>query len=272
MSFRKRMGLDVRDSMQVDSLDKKTINRLYSYAIQLVDADDGEFLSRKLSYNIARLFEDKLGKKEYYSTGALEKIFDFDSYDYSYIYELLELIFDDISNHNYRCNYVIGINQILEQEKCNYKLGYNGEFLKVCSEEELELLNTVSSIKIKPVENHIQKAISEYSSRDGNNDYQAVCHESLKAVEALLRSHLDEPYKDKTFSACKTPIQKKFNIPKFVISGVEKVWEECNQETTGVRHAGGTDDSIIGEAEAYYVLITCSSFINYMYKKYGNVK
>lgn len=276
MSFRKRMGIDVRDSMQIDSLDKKTKNLLYSYAIQFVntnrsvDWNTEELLSSKLSYNIAILLKEKLNKGKCYYVKAIGDIFDSD--DYSYIYEVLEFIFADILHSNNCHNYLIGINQILEQEKCNYKLGNNGEFRKVCSEEELKLLNTVSNIRIKPVEKHIQKAISEYSSRDGNNDYQAVCHESLKAVEALLRSYLVDSGKGKTLGDCKTPIQKKFNIPKFVISGVYKIWEESNQDTTGIRHAGGSDDSIIGEPEAYYVLITCSSFINYMYKKYKIVK
>ena len=207
----------------------------------------------------------KTGGNQYYEQKLLPSIFD--KYDYSYIYSILEFIYIDIKNNiEKKEKFIKAINEVLEREKCNYRMNPEGEFIKVSDDNELELLEEVSNSKINPVDEHMKKAITEYSQRTSDINYDTVCHEAIKAVESLAKSVLGDSYKDKTLSQCKGALRDLLNIPPFVMAPLDKIWEMSNQE--GIRHGKKetADAIVIGEPEAYYILMTCSSFINYVLK------
>ena len=266
MSFRQRMGLDPRDALQIDTMDQKTKNALYNMAEPFARIGDTTYdlpLSGNLSFNIATLLGEKLNKKNPYRINFLSNIFDEDRYDYSYIYSILEYAYMEIEEEE---KFIEAINGVLEREKCNYRMNPEGEFIKVSDGNELELLEKASNSNINPVDEHMKNAITEYSQRTDNINYDTVCHEAIKAVESLAKSVLGDSYKDKTLSQCKGELRDQLNIPPFVMAPLDKIWEMSNQE--GIRHGKKetSDAIIIGEPEAYYILMTCSSFINYVLK------
>ena len=266
MSFRQRMGLDFRDVLQIDTMDTKTKNALYNVVGIFIeykrDIYGGPiYLSRSLSLQIAELLEKKMGKDRCYEKKLLPSIFD--DHDYSYIYSVLEFIYMDTYQNK---KFIDAINEVLEREKCNYLMNPKGLFIKVSDGNELELLEKASTSNINTVDEHIKNAITEYSQRTDDINYDTVCHEAIKAVESLAKSVLGESYKDKTLNQCKGALRDLLNIPPFIMSPLEKIWEMSNQE--GIRHGKKetADAIIIGEPEAYYILMTCSSFINYVLK------
>ena len=261
MSFRERMGLDPRDALQIDTMDQKTKNALYNVA-RLFTVDNSKYsLSIELSFNIANVLGLKTGGNQYYEQKLLPSIFD--KYDYSYIYSVLEFIYVDTKG---KSRFIEMINEVLEREKCNYRMNPKGEFIKVSDDNELELLEEASNSNINTVDEHMKKAITEYSQRTSDINYDTVCHEAIKAVESLAKSVLGDSYKDKTLSQCKGALRDLLNIPPFVMAPLDKIWEMSNQE--GIRHGKKetADAIVIGEPEAYYILMSCSSFINYVLK------
>ena len=266
MSFRQRMGLDLRDVLQIDTMDTKTKNALYNVV--------GRFTNyyrynEELSLKIANLLGEKLdnwlvskvGTDDFLCSKETSDMFD--KYDYSYIYSVLEFIYRDITKKE---EFIEMINEVLEREKCNYLMNPKGEFIKVSDGNELELLEKASTSNINPVDEHMKNAITEYSQRTDDINYDTVCHEAIKAVESLAKSVLGDSYKDKTLSQCKGELRDQLNIPPFVMAPLDKIWEMSNQE--GIRHGKKetADVIVIGEPEAYYILMTCSSFINYVLK------
>ena len=264
MNFRQRMGLDPRDVLQIDTMDTKTKNRLYNVVgrfIKYILIEDDQYLSNSLSLQIAYLLGERVEKHWCYGIEYFSDLFD--DYDYSYIYSMLEFVYMDIINKD---EFIEMINQVLEREKCNYLMNVKGEFIKVSDGNELELLEKASTSNINPVDEHMKNAITEYSQRTDNINYDTVCHEAIKAVESLAKSVLGDSYKDKTLSQCKGELRDQLNIPPFVMAPLDKIWEMSNQE--GIRHGKKetADAIVIGEPEAYYILMTCSSFINYVLK------
>ena len=268
MSFRQRMGLDLRDVLQIDTMDTKTKNLLYNVVEPFMEYERDDFgnltyISRSLSLQIANLLEDRINSNQCYEKKFLSDIFD--DYDYSYIYSMLEFVYMEIEEEEDE-EFIEMINEVLEREKCNYLMNPKGEFIKVSDGNELELLEKASTSNINPVDEHMKNAITEYSQRTDNINYDTVCHEAIKAVESLAKSVLGDSYKDKTLSQCKGELRDQLNIPPFVMAPLDKIWEMSNQE--GIRHGKKetSDAIIIGEPEAYYILMTCSSFINYVLK------
>ena len=261
MSFRQRMGLDLRDVLQIDIMDQKTKNRLYNVLNSFMHSRYNTYLSTELTFHIANVLGLKTGGNQYYEQKLLPSIFD--KYDYSYIYSILEYAYMEIEEEE---KFIEAINGVLEREKCNYRMNPEGEFIKVSDDNELELLEKASNSNINPVDEHMKKAITEYSQRTSDINYDTVCHEAIKAVESLAKSVLGDSYKDKTLSQCKGELRDQLNIPPFVMAPLDKIWEMSNQE--GIRHGKKetADAIVIGEPEAYYILMSCSSFINYVLK------
>lgn len=280
MDFCKRMGINIREEMQIDSLDQETRTKLYNATIDRINTwqnhAKNHFLQRDLSLIIANSMGEKLAKDEYKSIEVLESFFEEAPwYD---IYTFLEIIYNDIYPSNIIfdddvpfceefMNYIDTINEILEIERCNYRMGSDGKFIKCCCDEEFDNINQALNTDINPVKTHLEKAVKAYSARGEKINNTEVCNEAIKAVEALVRKKSGDKYKTKPLGQCLDSFRQKLNIPSFVINTIEKIWVALNSPETGVRHAGREDGSIIGEPEAYFILITCCSFINYVDKK-----
>ncbi len=276
MFFRQRNNIDVRDNMQIDTLDQSTKNLLYTiFTHSMGDklymrGDYGRtnrnYLSENISFIIAHILKARIKPNDCYKSTFLEKFFD--EYDYSYILEFFERTYRSIQDKD---AYIGVINNTLEEEKLNYRINKEGQFIKVCNNTEFDSLNETSSNSKGAVKDHFDKAVLEYSKRDKNINYDEVCNESIKAVEALARKLLGKEYKDKTLGQCLDPLRQKLNIPMFAYKPIKEIWEDSNRGDTSTRHAKyeGSNQST-GEPKAYFILITCSSFINYMYKTHSD--
>lgn len=282
MNFRRRMRIqNIREEMQIDSLDQETRNLLYNIIMQFLPTEEidlllkfnskiypdkiGSYITKPLSFDISYMLSEKINNLIHrYPTTQIQEIID--KYDFSFTYDLIEIIYKyiELSRVN---QFRDRINNALEIEKCNYRMGSDGKFIKCCCDEEFDNINEALNTDINPVKFHREKAVKAYSARGEEINGTKVCNEAIKAVEALVRKKSGDKYEKSTLGQCIDPLRQKLNIPSFVINPIEKIWVALNSPETGVRHAGGEDGSIIGEPEAYFILITCCSFINYVNKK-----
>ncbi len=281
MNFRERFGFKKREIMQIDSLDSKTKNLLFNLISKIVNIEIEEqynsfiestfyrdnynriFINNKTSLDISKLLNEKLYPGNECKFDIINIIFD--KYDYSYIYSFLEIIYKHIDSY-IKKELKNGINNILEKEKCNYRMGKDGLFIKVSNENDLENITSALKIKSKTTREHLNSAIAEYSKRDNNINYNTVCSECTCAIESFAKSILDNKYKRYTLNKLIKPLREKLNIPSFITISIEEIWDFVNEHN--IRHGQGDNTKVIDitEKEAYYILMTCSSFINYINK------
>ena len=141
----------------------------------------------------------------------------------------------------------------------------NTEIVEITSDEELAAVE--SSMKDSPhnIRMHLSKALELYAQRP-TGDYRNSIKESISAVEAYCREVTGE----KTLGEALNKINGKgLVIPQILKVAFEKLYAYTNQPNTGIRHAlmDETGTYTPASEEALFMLVSCSSFINYLNKK-----
>lgn len=141
----------------------------------------------------------------------------------------------------------------------------NTEIVEITSDEELAAVE--SSIHDSPhnIRMHLSKALELYAQRP-TGDYRNSIKESISAVEAYCREITGE----KTLGEALNKINGKgLVIPQILKVAFEKLYAYTNQPNTGIRHAlmDETGTYTPASEEALFMLVSCSSFINYLNKK-----
>lgn len=148
-----------------------------------------------------------------------------------------------------------------EFERLNY--GYrivNHRVMEITSDEEIECIETALKESKDNVRMHIDSAINFYSDKQ-NPDYRNSIKESITAVEAVCRELTGEDDLNKALKNLNTkgvPIHDRFK------DGIRSFYNFTNQPDTGMRHALMKDGYNPSKAEAYFMLVSCSAFVNYL--------
>ena len=130
----------------------------------------------------------------------------------------------------------------------------------IVTETELDAVNTALNESDDNVKVHLQNAIMHYSRRP-DADYRNSIKESISAVEACCRKITGENTLGK---ALKHLEEAGVSIPQMLKNAFDKLYTYTNDGDTGIRHALIEGDSIPGNAEALFMLVSCSAFVNYL--------
>lgn len=175
----------------------------------------------------------------------------------------------NLSNEDYRFSSVS--NEFIEQlnyefERLNFAYRVvNTEIVEITSEEELAAVESAMHDSATNIRTHLNKALELYAQRPVG-DYRNSIKESISAVEAYCREITDE---NTLGDALKKLNSKGVLIPPMLKVAFEKLYAYTNQPDTGIRHALMDEDGTYTPAleEALFMLVSCSSFINYLNKK-----
>lgn len=153
-----------------------------------------------------------------------------------------------------------------EFERLDY--GYrivNDRITDITSEEEKTSVEKAVNDSKDNVREHLDKAIEHYSAKP-SPDIRNSIKESITAVEAVCRELTGE---DTLGKALKKLEDNGIVIQSQLKSGLEKLYVYTNQPDTGIRHAlMDTDGKYVPtKDEAYFMLVSCSVFINYLRMK-----
>lgn len=180
--------------------------------------------------------------------------------------DLVEFTIKYLHNRNsYICqSFVKLLNHEFERLNFAYRV-VNTEIVEITSKEELEAVE--SSMRDSPtnIRTHLNNALELYAQRPVG-DYRNSIKESISAVEAYCREITGENTLGKALDKLKV---KGLVIPPVLKSAFEKLYAYTNQPDTGIRHALMDDEGTYTPAseEALFMLVSCSSFINYLNKK-----
>jgi len=277
-SFSQRHGLEPSEKpVQDTGLDTRTRNRLWNYCSRVVREWVDNTPSKCL---FARLYYDEfLGAKhsdlpDYRShfTNRVEK--DFSVLPYNKVYEILEFIakflyaLDERIREANRysetkqtaADFTKKCNLILEAELSAFRF-IGIELAKLTDKHELEEVQHAATASGVPegTRTHIKQATRHYSNRDVP-DFRNSVKESISAVEATAKWLAEDP--SASCGTALTKIEQSYGLHGALKSGFSSLYGWTSQDG-GARHAL-MDRETITEADARYMLVSCSAFCNYL--------
>lgn len=170
-------------------------------------------------------------------------------------------MFDDNNHYHISCfNYLKNdLNSEFERLNVGHRI-VDEYIIDIISDEEIASVETVVAKSDDQVRGHIQNAIMLYSQRP-DADYRNSIKESISAVEAFCRKKTGENTLGK---ALKKLEESGMPIHPRLKSAFEQLYAYTNDGNTGIRHALIEAEYVPSNAEALFMLVSCSALINYL--------
>lgn len=262
--FSDRIGItEPPNEFQINSMNNELRNSLWNIIVVFFDINPHREtfynLMKTLYIRFFRLPITKLPYDEFNCRDLLEK--HFISFHWDEIYNLMEIIYDILEDGRKNA-FGIALNRILKKEYSGYSF-YNGEFIPITNPEEIEAIKEAQiqpkNKGLKNISEHISKATSLLSKKP-EPDYHNSIKESINAVEGICKLLTGEKS-----GGIKDPINilaEKIYIHPALKEGYKKIYGYTSDEG-GIRHPM-LEDNTVGFAEAKYMLVSCSAFVNYI--------
>ncbi len=153
-------------------------------------------------------------------------------------------------------------NNLLEDENAAYRI-IAEEVVEITDETEIEVIEEVLDISIKPISNHFSRALELLADKRAP-DYRNSIKESISAVEACCQYITNDP------KATLGDALKKFNSSSIIHPALEKGFSSIygyTSDSGGIRHALTDGGQIPTYADAKFMLVACAGFVNYLLTK-----
>lgn len=281
--FSERKGLKpVKSVLQTDSMDAELRNCLWNcldmYYWSTVDGDDGlghVCISKRSPMDtlFIRLWHSYFKKPfdtfEYYWGPTYDKVrLYYFGFKWNEVYDFIEFVANNYPDEDRNAAFMDCCNSVLEREKSGYRF-IGGVITDVISEPEIKDIEEALKSGLKPVTEHLRKALDLYADRK-SPDYPNSIKESISAVEAICRMIAGD---DKaTLGAALKRIEKESQIE--LHPALKKAFESLygyTSDADGIRHALLTESNLDSE-DAKFMLVSCSAFINYLVSKSSKAK
>ena len=177
---------------------------------------------------------------------------------------LISGIEDDRRLENVARNFAKLINHEFERHNYAYRF-VDEEIVELTNEQEIKAIEDCLAASTNNVRMHLSNALELMSERPIGK-YGSSIKESISAVEAVCRNRTGENNLGRALDCL---IKKGIVIPQPLKSAFNKLYDYTNDKDTGIRHAlmDETGSYAPSYAEALFMLVSCSAFINYLYEK-----
>ncbi len=150
-------------------------------------------------------------------------------------------------------------NRLFEKEYVGYRF-VGGYITPITDPVEIKAIEDTVSTKHNTVREHIEKALRLLSDREAP-DYANSIKESISAVERMCSIIMG---KSTTLGDALSKLQSKgVPINPQMKIAFDKLYAYTNG-ASGIRHAGQLDGPDATFAEAKFMLVSCSAFVNYL--------
>lgn len=151
----------------------------------------------------------------------------------------------------------------LNADFANLFYGYriiDGEIVPITDSTEIETIQKAIIERNDNVHVHLETALANLAKRPESDSRNSI-KESISAVECLCREITNESTLDKAIPK----LQAKGVVmnPRFE-EGLKQLYFYTNDKRTGIRHALMDDAHTPTFAEAKFMLVICSAFVNYV--------
>lgn len=261
---------DKRTRVQLQNMINNMYAKTYNYGLNEWDSEIQEFFR----YVLGEIYAEPTDvQKRYYATDIfliINNTINKDSYDevLTVIEALVqywdsymqECTVDDFIEYNESANRTLyeEANEVFEREYVGYRF-IDEKITPISDKYEVAAVNEALQNIYQPVREHISKANSLLADRE-NPDYENSIKESISAVEAICEIITGE---SGTLGKLLTKVEQKGVYIHSALQSAYKVLYGYTSDASGIRHArklGGVDSTF---AEAKYMLVACSAFVNY---------
>ncbi len=277
MRFSQRMGKKPSTkNIQLESLDTDLLNGLWNVVkifvldtIPKYDKYGGntEFynFSNILWHKFYKLPIDTVTENDFHTEKIIrDKFFNGEWYD---IYDFIEFLAALELNSVNTSNFINAVNNILELEFSAYRF-VDGKIAPISNkievneiQQSLDQVNNFTSLSGANI--HLTNALDKLSDRK-NPDYRNSIKESISAIETTCRVLTGESTLGKALNSLEF---KGIKIDDQLKNGFDKIYAFTNNKQSGIRHAIIEDHKNPDFNDAKYMLVVCSSFINYLVGK-----
>ena len=279
MKFSQRLGITpIEKAIQIEAIDNDLRNSLWS----LLTAFYWDTFNKN-KYNMA-------GRTDYISGSNLDRLFEalwlhyfkkptdtIPTFYYarddglgilrSYFfkatwYEVYDFI-EFVSVHGptvKRGEFIAACNKFMERENSGYRF-VDRKIIEISSSDEVSEIESAieRSTPYYGVKQHLSSAISLLSDKE-KPDYRNSIKESISAVESLCKTVSND--EKATLGAALKILEKNGNMHPALKSAFSSLYGYTN-DADGIRHAL-MEESKLTSADARFMLISCSAFINYV--------
>ena len=139
------------------------------------------------------------------------------------------------------------------------------EIVELTNEQEIKGIEECLLTSANNVRMHLSNALELLSERPIGK-YGNSIKESISAVEVVCRNLTEESTLGRALDCL---AKRGVVIPQTLKSAFNKLYDYTNDKNTGIRHAlmDETGECAPTYAEALFMLVSCSAFINYLYAK-----
>lgn len=158
-------------------------------------------------------------------------------------------------------DFVLWINEIFTKENFGYRF-LNSRITQITSEQELETIDQGINSSTKGAQIHLSQALALLSDRVAP-DYRNSIKESISSVESICKVITKSP------SATLGDAIKKLREHFQIHPAMEKAFLSLygyTSDANGIRHSL-IDEPILSYDEAKLMLVSCSSFVNFLVSK-----
>jgi hypothetical protein len=282
LSFSQRKGLEpIKSVIQIDNIDKELLNGLWNSLyfhywsrvksnFEIEESKDYRMPYHGIGRLIERIwlgyFKETRDTLPIYWHQNYDRIRDyFFSCKWNKVYEFLEFIANNYEVIEVNEKFMKYCNSVLERELSAYRF-VGGIITQITSAEEINEIEKVLEAPepLETIKIHLKNALEKMSNRE-NPDYRNSIKESISAVESLCRLITKEP---------KVTLGDALNaIEKIQIIKLHPALKEAygkiygyTCDADGIRHAL-LDEPSLDFNDAKYMLVSCSTFINYLISK-----
>lgn len=155
-------------------------------------------------------------------------------------------------------------NMMLESEKSGYRV-LNLQVVPITNTHELQEIASAISTPYPAPNKHLEKALKLYADRN-EPDYENSVKESISAVEAMCCVITGSTGGNSTLNAAIKRLKDKgVHIHPCMEKAFISLYGYASDEH-GIRH-GGIDFKNVPAEDAKFMLVSCSTFINYLLEK-----
>ena len=186
----------------------------------------------------------------------------FFSLEWYEVYDFIEFVLNEPLFEFFKQSVKEKINKILKEEKVPYCI-VEQRVIPQISEEEIKEIEKVIGLpdKFKPVKEHLKNALEHISNRKAPN-YADSIKQSISALESLVQILLEK-------KGTLGKLIDELNVHPALKEGFKKLYGWTSDDG-GIRHGKYKEKFEPGIAEARYMLVTVSAFINYLINKYSD--
>lgn len=275
--FSKRHGhKTLKEELQRDSVNQALRNGLWSSCsiiywktweplicgVQSKQAQETELLARRLWLYYLKSPIDTMPQVKRYRSRAdsfveIIRVYFFKCEWYE-VFDLLEFISLNGPEDRYK-SFACMCNDFLKTEMSAYRL-VNKEVTPITDETELATIEEASTSAYLSANEHLSAALRRMSDRN-DPDYRNSIKESISAVESVCTTLVNN--KKATLGEALKHLDK--SMHQALVKAFSNLYGYTS-DANGIRHAI-MDEPNLTFADAKFMLVACSAFINYMIEK-----